>query len=408
MSSSPETQSRRGALELHQRAFLDRFGRSGGEPLLCFAPGRVNLFGAHLDYNGGPVMPTAIDRGTFLALRPRSDGRVLLAAEREEQVFEGRHGELPDQASGAWFDYPLGVIRDMALPGEAGSRELPGLELLAGGDLPIGAGLSSSASICVGTAFGMDLLAGGGEGPEDWIRHALAAERGFVGVKCGIMDPHAVGLARPGHLLWLDCRDGSHQHIPLDFDSVAVAVADTGVRRELAAGEFNRRVEQCAAAYGQLSGAARDRGLDVQCLRDVPLDVLEEHAARLDPVLLRRARHVITEVQRALAAREALQAGDAREMGRLMLETQRSLREDFEVSSPELDTLIESASRAKGAFGGRLTGAGFGGCAVILLEAGAEDEVREALQTGFEEKHGRRPEVAFYRGDAGPRRVLLD
>lgn len=391
----------------HARAFGALFGADPihehgdgpglGAPRLVFAPGRVNLFGAHLDYNGGPVMPTALDRGTFIAFRPRRDRRIVMASTFDVARCEVDLDALPAERTGLWADYPLGVVRELArrVPGATG------LDILFGGNLPVGAGLSSSASICVGTALALDLAWGLGLGMPDRVQAALAAERGFVGVQCGIMDPHAVGLARPGHLLWLDCKDGSTAHLPIDFERLSIGVLDSGVQRHLARGEFNDRVAQCAEVFKVLGPLVP--GATV--LRDVSPAVVEQYAGRLEPLLLRRARHVAGEVERTFAARSALLAGDLAQVGRLMLATHASLRDLYECSVPELDVLVEAAGEAPGCFGARLTGAGFGGCAVVLVEAGREDEVLDHIQARFAARFGRRPTAGFFRGDEGPREM---
>ncbi len=396
------------ALSGHASAFASAFP-GDAPPRLFFAPGRVNLMGAHLDYNGGPVMPTAIDRGTFVAARPRADRRVVLASRREagRQTFD--LDDLPGEPTGSWADYPLGVLRSAlahrdAAAERAGTRaagEPCGVDVLFGGNLAVGAGLSSSASICVATATALDALWDLAEDPMRTVRTALEAEREFVGVHCGIMDPFAVGLARPETLLWLDCRDESWEHIPLDFSRLALAVADTGVRRELAAGEFNRRVAECGEAYERL----RARAPGATCLRDVPPAVLEDARVELPPAVAKRAEHVLREVERTFAARDALLAGDPAGFGRAMTEAHASLRDNFEVSCAELDRLVADATSVPGVLGSRLTGAGFGGCTVILLERGAEGELRAALEEGFRAAFGRAPEVALYHGDLGPREV---
>jgi galactokinase len=232
---------------------------------------------------------------------------------------------------------------------------------------------------------------------------ALAAERGFVGVQCGIMDPYAVGLAREGQILWLDCKDRSTEHLPLDPDAVRVAVADTGVRRELAWGAFNQRVAEARAAYEAL--APHSPG--ATCLRDVPLEVLERHGSSLDPVVARRAEHVLREVRRTFAARDALRSGDLRGFGRRMFEAHRSLRDLYEVSVEELDVLVGAAEDEEGVLGARLTGAGFGGCVVILLSSGAPSGTLERIGAAFERRFGARPAVEVFGGDPGPRTIQL-
>src|SRR5688572_22363916 len=234
-------------LAQHAVRFEERFG--GGAPARrFFSPGRVNLMGAHLDYNGGPVMPMALDRGTFLALRPRTDDQLRLASTLEGEVFRALLARLPVASSGRWYDYPLGVVVHLL----KSARAAIGADVLFGGNLPIGAGLSSSASICVGTAFACRSLWGRPSDPVACIEAALWGEREWVGVQCGIMDPYAVALSRPGNVLWLDCKDARYEHLPLDPDELMVAVVDSGIRRELAKGDFNRRVSECREAFALL------------------------------------------------------------------------------------------------------------------------------------------------------------
>ncbi len=265
-------------LESHARQHALEFARrssSGARARVFFAPGRVNLMGAHLDYNGGPVMPTAIDRGTVIAVRLRNDRRLRCASLLDSHSLEVDLDALPDRRASRWSDYPLGVVREMLHRSElrGGTARLQGMDLLYGGNLPVGAGLSSSASICVGTAFVLDCVWDMGCERLELVQAALNAERGFVGVQCGIMDPFAVGLARAGELLWLDCRDTTWSWMPLDHERFSIAVADTLVRRAVAQSEFNARVEQCRAAYESLRG----HQAEARCLRDVRLDVFEAH-----------------------------------------------------------------------------------------------------------------------------------
>jgi len=351
--------------------------------------------GAHLDYNGGAVLPAAIDRGTVIAVAPRSDGKVHLSSSLEhgEHIFQ--LAELPQTATGTWADYPLGVVR--GVQAEAGAA-FEGASFHFGGNLPIGAGLSSSASICVGTALALDAAWGLGLGSLAHVQLALSAEREFVGVRCGIMDPHAVGLARAGHLLWLECRDVSFEHLPLDASRLSILVADTKVRRALAASEFNQRVEECQRAYEILKRSQPE----AECLADVSMETLSACADELEPVLARRAGHVIAEVQRTAVAREGLLAGRPEVLGSKMLEAHASLRGLYEVSCPELDCLVDAAGACEEVLGGRLTGAGFGGACVFLLERGGEERVRARLVESFNSAFDHDPEVAVFQAVGGP------
>jgi len=374
-------------------------GRSEA-PRLFFAPGRVNLFGAHLDYNGGPVMPTAIDRGTFFAVRRRSDSRVVIASTLSDDDLEVDLRDLPDSKRERWYDYALGVLLEVVH--QAGSGHA-GLDVLLGGNLAIGAGLSSSASICVGTALMLDSVWDLGLGGMQHVEIALRAEREFVGVQCGIMDPFAVGLAKPQHILWLDCKDRSWEHLPLDFSRVSIGVADTGVRRKLAQGEFNTRVAQCKAAFDGLKAGDPS----AECMRDISIEHFESQRGNLDSKVALRAEHVVYEVRRAFDARAALERGDLEAMGASMTRTHESLRDMYEVSCLELDELVDAAVDGEGVYGARLTGAGFGGCIVMLIQCGAEETVRQRVSSRFEARFGRVPAIEIYGGDNGPREVNI-
>lgn len=389
--------------EQHLSTFQQRTSGLGSGPVrLFFAPGRINLMGAHLDYNGGPVMPMAIDRGTFVALRPRHDGLLRLASssEPQEACFDlATFGNGFPAPSGCWWDYPMGVLRALS-PKNA----LRGADIYLGGDLPVGAGLSSSASVNLAMALALDAHFDLGLDVQGGVDAALDAEREYVGVQCGIMDPYAVGHARPGHVLVLDCATQKAEHVLLDPDLYTVGIVDTGVRRELASGEFNRRVEQCGEAFEQLRPFAEH----ATNLASVPLRVLEEREAKLPAVLARRARHVIEETQRTLKARDALVAGDVASFGAEMFAAHTSLRDLFEVSIPELDLLVDEAANLDCVLGSRLTGAGFGGCIAAILKTGEQQVFTEALTASFESHFGKQPQVAFYRGSPGLGEVKLE
>lgn len=386
------------ALQAHAAELERRLGP--GEPSRnFFSPGRVNLFGAHLDYSGGPVMPTAIDRGTYISLRRGRPGRLRMVSTLDGVSFDIGLDELPDRPRGGWYDYPMGVAR--TLREALGPARLSGIDVLFGGDLPIGAGLSSSASICVGFAYALDQFFELGLDAIARIGASLDAERGFVGVQCGIMDPYAIGLAKPDHLLWLECKDASYEHVPLDFQRVAIGVADTGVRRKLAQSEFNQRVSDCRTAFEGL----RRHQPQAECLCDIHLDVLAEHGAELGELPRKRAQHALEEVRRTHAARAALERGDLVALGQGMLRTQASLRDLYEVSCPELDVLVDAAAASDAIFGGRLTGAGFGGCVAVLADASRKEQAREDLERAFERAYGRIPSIDFFGGDAGPREL---
>ena len=371
-----------------------------GAPRAFFAPGRVNLMGAHLDYNGGAVLPTAIDRGTVVAVSPRSDGVVRFTSSLEAGDHEFELARLPAERSGTWADYPSGIVRAMLSYVGAAPE---GASFHFGGNLPIGAGLSSSASICVGTSHALASVWGLELEPIDHVHLALSAEREFVGVQCGIMDPYAVGLAQADHLLWLECSDVRYEYVPLDSERLSILVADTGVRRALAASEFNQRVEECRRAFEVLRRAQPEAA----CLAQITMGTLGSCAEELGPVLARRAAHVIAEVERTVVAREGLLHGRPEVLGEKMMEAHASLRGLYEVSCPELDRLVEAAGRCDEVLGGRLTGAGFGGACVFLIECGSEEAVRARLEERFREAFDRAPPVAVFQASGGPFELAL-
>ena len=370
--------------------------QGGSAPRVFQAPGRVNLMGAHLDYNGGPALPLAIDRGTRVAARAVAEPVVRLASAQRPERLELSLESLPEGPRGDWTDYPAGVVRALA-GGEA--APLPGLELFVDGDLPVGGGLSSSASLCVATALACAALAGAALAPEDLADLAWRAERDHVGLPCGPLDPHAVARARAGHLLWLECDTLAAVHLPVDSARFRVAVVDSGVPRTLAGSAYADRVARCRAAQRALDAAGLPR------LVEATPEELQLIAGAVDGETLRRARHVVTEAARTRAARQVLAAGDLAGLGCLMLETHASLREDHGVSCPELDHLVDSAAVLEGVHGARLTGAGFGGCVAILLEPGSEGSVEDALGRAFEGRFGRRPDFAAFGCGAGPREL---
>jgi galactokinase len=359
------------------------FGRAAA--WAAYAPGRVNLIGEHTDYNAGLVLPCAIDRGTAVAAAPRDDGRL-----RAHSVTLGATGELAlEQPSGdGWLAYLAAVVAAFQ---EAG-LPVRGLDLAVASDLPLESGLSSSAALEVAMATLLDAAGGLGLAARRRAELAWRAETAFVGVPCGRMDQMASALGRRDHALRIDCRDFSTTHVPVPRERVRLLIADSGVRRRLAAGGYARRREETEAALAQ----ARARGVappDAATWRDVPPERLPELVRRLDPVSARRARHVLTENARVDAACDALRAGDLARVGALLREGHASLRDDYEVSVPELDALCAIADATPGCYGSRLTGAGFGGCTLHLVDPARAEAVAEALARGFAARFGREPRL---------------
>jgi galactokinase len=366
--------SRVDAAALHLE-FRERHGR---EPRLFQAPGRVNLIGEHTDYHDGFVLPMAMDRGTLVAAAARDDRRLRI---RSVDAGEEREFDLDDppvERRGDWLDYVEGVAREM----EAGVGRLRGADLLVHGDVPVGAGLSSSASLEVALARALLSLSGRRAARGRVARLCQAAEHRFVGTRCGIMDQLTAASGRAGHALLIDCRSLRTVPIPLPADRASVLVCHSGVRHRLASSGYNDRRAESEAA---LRAIAPDR----RALRDVgPAEV---ESASLEPMLRRRARHVVGEIERTRRGARALRAGDLEAFGTLMIESHHSLRDDYQVSTPELDALVEAALGRPGVYGSRMTGGGFGGCTVTLVRPAAAAAAGAAMESVFEGRFGRKP-----------------
>jgi galactokinase len=370
------------------RAFERRFGY---RPRLFRAPARVNLIGEHTDYHEGLVLPLAIERGTLVAAGARDDRLIRVHSESAGTDGLVDLSAPPKPRRGHWLDYVEGTARVL----EENGVGVPGADLWIEGDVPVGAGLSSSASLEVALAGALLALS---NRREDATRVALwcqAAEHRYVGTQCGIMDQLAVSLGREGHALLIDCR--TLTSAPIRFpEGAAVVICDSGVRHSLVFSAYNERRSQGEEALRRLARGRPDR----RTLRDVTPDELAREAAVLDETLQARARHVVTEIERTRQAARALAEGDLDRVGRLMAESHRSLRDDYEVSVPELDALVEAASAVPGVFGSRLTGGGFGGCTVSLVAPEAVARLGTALEGALRE-FGRAPDWFVTRPAAG-------
>jgi galactokinase len=371
--------------------------RFGAEPQVFRAPGRVNLIGEHTDYNAGFVMPAAIRFYTSVAVAPRSDRRLRVhsanfAETRELPLPEPRAAEARSGRGAHWIDYVCGVawaLQEQGIP-------LQGADMLIHGDVPLGAGLSSSAALEVAAGLALASIAGQ---PIEGLRLARICQRAeneYVGMRCGIMDQFASVFGRAGHALMLDCRTLEHRLLPLQWrsddpdQSAQLVICNTMVRHGLAGSEYNRRREQCELGVRGLSREIPG----IEALRDVTSDMLRANRSALDPLIYRRCRHVITENARVVAAAHALGQADLAGFGRLMRESHDSLRDDYEVSCDELDLMVRLAGSIDGVYGARMTGGGFGGCTVNLVRAANVAQFRSRLAEGYARATGHRAE--FY------------
>ncbi|WP_461371235.1 galactokinase [Candidatus Darwinibacter acetoxidans] len=375
--------------------FKARFPRAGKVQAVR-APGRVNLLGEHTDYNQGFVFPMAIDAGIQIAGELNGTGRVNLYslnyAAKESFLLE----EITPSKSNTWVNYIKGVVWQFQKLG----LQPQGADLVIQGNVPQGAGLSSSAALEVAAALLLDALHGWGLGAVDLVKLAQKAENEFVGVACGIMDQFASMLGQKDHALFLDCRSLEYEAVPLPLEKqgYAVAVVNSGVRRGLAGSEYNTRRQQCEEAVQRLQNELPG----VESLRDVSLVDLSLVNQLPDP-LARRARHVVMENARVQQGVTALKAGELEEFGRLLTASHKSLRDDYEVSCAELDLLVELALEVPGVLGSRMTGAGFGGCTIALVPQTSLPAFEKTVSEEYQRHTGIQPEIFVFRPAPGAR-----
>lgn len=337
---------------------------AGAPPRVAFAPGRVNLIGEHTDYNDGFVLPMAISRGVAVAFRPRTDRVIRAHSTSLAAITTIALDDLGSTSRTDWAAYIAGVAWALIEEG----RDVAGLDLCVAADLPIGAGLSSSAAIEVAVARAFAAAGGWAFDRVQAARLCQRAENEFVGVQCGVMDQFASAVSEQGCALLLDCRSLRHEPVPIPASAVVVVV-DTGVRRRLTSGAYNDRRAACDAAVAAL----RAKGPHIRALRDVDAALLERAGSLMTEVVFRRARHVVAENLRPVLMADALRRGDLGAAGVLMNDSHASLRDLYEVSCPELDLLAGIARDHEACFGARMTGAGFGGCAVALVDRGGSE-----------------------------------
>jgi len=364
--------------------FEERYGETA--PVLVRAPGRVNLIGEHTDYNDGYALPMAIDRATWIALRPREDQRVTLYALDFDALVQFDLTNI-EKAPTSPAEYIKGVAWAMQEAGYA----LRGFDGVVGGDIPIGAGLSSSAALEMAVARAFAQISG-----IEWDAEAMAklgqkAENKWVGVNSGLLDQLSSACGVENHALVMDFRSLNVTPVPLPEGTV-VAILNTNTSRELSSSGYNERRSQCEESAAILGVAS---------LRDAPMDALE-HPQLLDQdILFRRVKHILTENARVLATAEALQAGKASAMGKLMDESHHSMRDDYEISSKELDIMVQAAREHPACYGSRMTGGGFGGCAIALIRADDVDSFVEATSQRYKEQTGITPDVYVCRAVDG-------
>ncbi|PWG79362.1 galactokinase [Pararcticibacter amylolyticus] len=356
-----------------------------------FAPGRVNLIGEHIDYNGGLVMPCAITMGTYLLTAPNKDGLFRFKSINFEETLEIPLKESYEKTGKEWYNYPLGVIHNFLQNG----KKLEGLDLLYYGNLPIGSSLSSSASIEVVTAFALNKLFGAGFSKLELVKLSKKVENEFIGVNSGIMDQFAVAFGEKNKALKLNCDTLDYQAVECDLGDHYLAIINTNKPRKLTESKYNERVGECQTALKALQ-----KELNISNLCDINAETFEKHKNLIeDSVVLKRAQHVVEENDRVLQAADALDQNKLEEFGKLMYASHDSLQHLYEVSGTELDTIVEFCKQYPGVTGARMTGAGFGGCAIALVKKDSFDDFSKKIKEYYTAKIGYAPSV--YSSDIG-------
>ncbi len=343
---------------------------SGSDPLIVRSPGRVNLIGEHTDYNNGFVLPAAINKAIYMAVSRRSDDELhLVSLDLDRQYTGSVKGIKPSSLH--WPDYILGVIQQI----QALGHPVGGFNCVFGGDIPLGAGMSSSAALECATAFAVNQLFGLGLDPMTMVKLSQKAENLFVGVQCGIMDQFASMFGRKNHVIRLDCQSLDYAYVPFDTAGIRIVLLDTNVKHSLASSEYNTRRLQCEAGVKLI----QEHHPEVKSLRDASLEMLADYVAPVDPLVNQRCGYVVEEITRLLAATQDLEKGDITAFGQKMFATHEGLSHKYEVSCAELDYLVKQVQNDPGVIGARMMGGGFGGCTINLVKEDAIDELVKRL-----------------------------
>jgi galactokinase len=346
-------------------------------PLIIRSPGRVNLIGEHTDYNMGFVLPAAIDKAVYFAITPGNNDECILFALDLNEEFRFNINNMNKSDKG-WPNYLMGVVEQLIISG----YKLKGFNCVFGGDIPIGAGLSSSAALEAGLAFALNHIFNLGIDDISLVKMSQKAENDFVGVKCGIMDQFINIFGKDGNVLRIDCRSLEYSYFPFNYQNISIVLFDTRVTHSLAASEYNRRRKECAEGVSVIKKNCQQ----VQSLRDVSIGLLSEYKTKLDKTIYRRCKYVVEENERLLKACSALENHDLEAFGLLMYKTHDGLSKDYEVSCSELDYLVDLTRDNPGVFGSRMMGGGFGGCTINLIGNDSIESVSNTIALEYKKK----------------------
>jgi len=371
--------------------FYEKYGNKSSKPVLFFSPGRVNLIGEHTDYNGGFVFPCALNYGTYLLIRKTKSKILKFSTINFNDDSEAELKGLFLNTGKRWINYPLGVINEFIKRG----IELSGLEFLYYGDVPNGAGLSSSASIEMVTAVALNQFFNAGFETLDLVKMSQRAENVFVGMNCGIMDQFAVGFGKKDHAIFLNCDTLFYENVPIILTDCSLIITNTNKRRGLTDSKYNERRGECDKAVELLQAYKPIRNLSELNIGEI--NILEKYIK--DPVVRKRAKHVISENGRVVEAVKVLKANNIVRFGELMNQSHDSLKDDYEVTGMELDTLVYEGRKLPGVIGTRMTGAGFGGCTISIVKKAASAKFMIGLSEVYQKKTGLVPD--FYQPEIG-------
>lgn len=355
--------------------FRERFHAA---PMLFRSPGRINIIGEHTDYNEGFVLPAAIDKAAYVAISKRNDDNIQLVSLAFNETYTCKIAEVRPLKS--WTDYVLGVVDQLSKHGIA----IGGFNLALDGDITIGAGLSSSAAVECSVLYALNELFALGLSKIQMVKMAQAAEHEFAGVKCGIMDQFASVFGKAAHAIQLDCRSLEYQYVPLHMEGIKIVLFNSNVSHSLASSEYNTRRQQCEQGVAWIKKYMPE----VQSLRDVSLEMLQEHVLPKDAVIYKRCKYVLEENLRLLAACDDLKKGDIAALGQKMFRTHEGLSKEYEVSCTELDWLVQNVRNEKDVLGARMMGGGFGGCSINLVKENAVDALVEKVSAQYTQATG--------------------
>jgi galactokinase len=378
-----------------EKLFEEKFGIRK-DRIVVRSPGRVNLIGEHTDYNEGFVLPAAVDKAIIFSVAPRNDRKFHFVSADLKDEYKGSIDELIKSLN-RWPNYLLGVIDQLQKAG----CSFDGVNVAFGGDVPIGAGLSSSAAMEGGFIFALNEIFSLDVDKLSMVKMAQKAEHEFAGVKCGIMDQFINIFGEKRKVLKIDCRSLEYQHFPFERDDLQIILCETPTRRSLASSEYNTRRKQCETGVESIQkydGA-------IKSLRDVTLEMLTKHSAEMDPIVFKRCDYVVRENARVQQACEALSKNDLTLFGKKMFESHAGLRDDYEVSSKELDILVELASDIDGVLGSRMMGAGFGGCTINLVEESKTDKFTTTVKKQYRKRTGEDTKIHMTKLFGGTERV---